>query len=647
MSTNNKFYVTTPIYYANSKPHLGTLYSTLLADVTARWNKILGKEVFFLTGTDEHGQKVGEAAKAKELDPKVFVDGMVEPFKKVWKRYKLDYDKFIRTTDEDHKAAVAVFINKLMDKGDIYKSTYVGFYCTPCETFIPDHAVEKDNPTCESCQRSVQEVTEENYFFRLSAYEDRLLEFFEKNPNFITPKERVNEVISFVKSGLKDLSISRKGVSWGIPFPGDAEHTVYVWCDALTNYISAIGFGSDEQKMKDWWPAGVHVLAKDIVRFHAIYWPAFLMAAELEMPKKMLVHGFLLMDGLKMSKSRGNVLDPLTLADWYGVEQIRYVLMRHMSVGQDCHVTLKDMESTINADLCNNLGNLVNRMLSLAAKHGISHVNPPEAWEADSGHMKELCAEAFRDYWDEMNHYHYHVALGDLWKFIKKLNAYFHSQQPWVVAKQNPELFKEILSVVCHSLYSVSVMLWPVMPDKMEELLGLIGCSMDVTSENYAARLRKNEWNQSFDLSQPGQALFPRLESQLEPEEAPAAKAQPEKKSSAITGDESYVTIDDVFKVELHVGQITSCEPVDGSKKLYKMQVDLGKVGKRQILAGIAQYYQADYLVGKKATFITNLKPRKLMGLVSEGMMLCAKDDAGNFSISGFDREVEVGTKLS
>ncbi|MCK4499876.1 methionine--tRNA ligase, partial [Candidatus Babeliales bacterium] len=396
---NNKFYVTTPIYYVNANPHLGTLYSTLLADISARWNKILGKEVFFLTGLDEHGQKVGEAAEKAGKSPQEFVDAMVPKFKDVWNRYDFQFDHFVRTTDASHKAAVVALIEKLKEKGDIYKSSYVGYYCTPCETFIAPHLVDKDKPECPSCGRGVHEVEEESYFFRLSAYQDRLIEFYKNNPDFAVPKERLNEVISFVESGLKDLSISRKSVKWGIPFPGDAEHTVYVWGDALTNYISAIGFGSDDNQknafFEKWWPADLHIMAKDIFRFHAVYWPAMLMSVGLALPKRELVHGYLLMDGLKMSKSLGNVIDPVMLADWYGHEQVRYYLARHMAVTQDGSITLKEIENCINADLANNLGNLLNRMITLATRNDIKTVTPAETWEADSAYMRERCEEAF------------------------------------------------------------------------------------------------------------------------------------------------------------------------------------------------------------------------------------------------------------
>ncbi|MBU1007738.1 methionine--tRNA ligase [Candidatus Dependentiae bacterium] len=632
----NKFYVTTPIYYVNAKPHLGTLYSTLLADVTARWNKLQGKKVFFLTGTDEHGQKVAERAAELGVTPQAMADSQVPHFQEAWKKYELEYDKFIRTTDGYHKKNVIEWIEKLQDQGDIYKSHYSGWYCVPDERFvtIASEEVEKDesgNYLCPQCGRLLTEMSEESYFFRLSAYQDQLVKFYEEHPNFITPKERANEVISFVKSGLEDLSISRKTVSWGIPFPGDPKHTVYVWGDALNNYVSAIKGERDF-----WWPADLHIIGKDIIRFHAVYWPAFLMASGLELPKKLLVHGYILVDEQKMSKSIGNVVDPVKLADWYGVEQVRYYLVRQMSVNQDGNFSLKDLEGKISSDLANNLGNLLNRTITLALNNGLETVSPVEIMEADGVVLHEKCEEAFRSYWDGMNHYRYHLALTDLFKFVSEVNVYFHAQKPWVVAKENKELFEEIISSVCHSLYSVAIMLWPVMPKKMEELLRCIGHELELGA-NYDEVLRKNLWNKTFVLKKSKESLFPKPESRLEKiEEKPAEKE---------IGPEE-IAINDFAKVELLVGTIVSCDPVEGSDKLYKLSVDLGKRGIRTIFAGVAKLLKPEELLKKQGIFVGNLKPRKMMGDVSHGMMLFAKDGDGNFQMTTVAGPVDNGARL-
>lgn len=650
----NKFYVTTPIYYVNAKPHLGTLYSTILADVTARWNKLQGKKVFFLTGTDEHGQKIAQKAKELGKDPKEFVDSMIEPFKKVWKRYELEYDKFIRTTDTDHEAAVTSWIEMLMAQGDIYKSHYKGWYCVPDERYVTvaSEDVEKDddgNYVCPDCKRPLIEIAEESYFFRLSAYQDQLLKFYEEHPHFITPKERMNEVISFVQSGLQDLSISRKTVSWGIPFPGDPEHTVYVWGDALNNYISAIGYSKDDQAAKEqfelYWPADLHIIGKDIIRFHAVYWPAFLMAAGLPIPKKLLVHGYILVDEKKMSKSLGNVVDPEQLADWYGQESVRYYLVRQMSVNQDGSFSLEDLESRIGSDLSNNLGNLLNRTITLALNNNLEKVTPPGVWETESAVLKEKCEEAFRSYWDGMNHQQYHVALADLWKFISEVNAYFHAQKPWAVVKENKELFEEIISAVCHSLYSIAIMLWPVMPTKMEELLAALGCSFDLGS-NYDEELRKNLWNKVFSLKRSETPLFPRPESHVPKEEPTQEKKAPEKKRMEKAVPDT-IKIDDFAKVELLAGTILECEPVEGSSKLYKLQVDVGKRGVRAVFSGVVKYFKPEDLIGKQGIIVANLAPRKMMGSVSEGMLLFAQDDQGAFELVTVTGKVANGTRLS
>lgn len=642
----NKFYVTTPIYYVNSKPHLGTLYSTILADATARWHKILGKEVFFLTGTDEHGQKLQEKAEEVGKKPKAFVDSMIPPFKKTWELFNLEYDKFIRTTDPEHEKAVVQWIEKLLEQDDIYKAEYSGWYCVPCERFVNVETEEvkdkKGNYLCPVCERKLKELSEESYFFRLSAYEDKLLEFYEQNPNFITPKERLNEVISFVKSGLKDLSISRlkKSVSWGIPFPGDKDHTIYVWGDALNNYISAIGFGSDEETFNKWWPADLHIMGKDIVRFHAVYWPAFLMAAELQVPTRLLIHGYILMGDKKMSKSLGNVIDPDHLAEWYGIDQVRYYLLRQMPITQDGSFDLKSLEEHINGDLANNLGNLLNRTATLALSNKLSTVEPPESWSGPSSILRSKCEEAFRIYWEEMNKNYYHIALSELWRFISEVNSFFHSQEPWKLAKQDKEEFAQTIAATCHSLYAIAIMLWPIMPTKMEELLAALGHELKLGT-NYEDELRKNPWNKTFTLTKTKKPLFARVEKLKEIEKAAEKESEEKKEEKA-----NYIDITDFAKVEMYVGTIETCEPVKGSNKLYKLSVDLGKLGKRQVLSGVAQSFQPDDLIGKQGVYVTNLKPRKMMGLESQGMMLFAKDKNGMTFVTVSDN-VENGTRLS
>lgn len=627
-----KFYVTTPIYYPNAKPHVGTLYTSVIADVLARWNKLMGKDVFFLTGCDEHGQKIQQAAEKAGKNPQDFVDAITPLFEKVWKLYNIDYSHFLRTSATGHEEGVKQWIGKLIDQGDVYKSLYSGLYCTGCEAYVSSSNNEavKDaqgNFLCPIHQTQLKEISEEGYFFRLSAYQDKLLEFYEQHPDFITPKERINEVVSFVQSGLKDLCISRKkeSVSWAIPFPGDPDHTVYVWADALPNYLTGIGYGQGskaQEKFNFWWPANVQVMAKDIVKFHAVYWPAFLMASEMPLPKKLLVHGYILVDDQKMSKSAGNACDPETLAEQYGVEPVRYFLMRQMAVTQDGNFATKDLEEHVNADLANNLGNLLSRVVALAINNGLTIVKAPATTlEIRSAALKERSEETYRFVWEEMNKNMIHIALGQLFKFVSEVNAFIHEMQPWILAKQNTDLFAEVISVACHCLAMVGILLWPVMPTKMEELLGSLGISLKIGTD-YEQLLRENEWNKTFELKKRAVPLFTKIEKRPEETKVVASATQEQ-------GQSTDIDITDFSKVILAVGTVLSCQPVPKSDKLYQLEVDLGQYGKRSILSGVAQYLKPEELIGIQGVFVVNLKPRPMMGLMSHGMMLFAPDADG------------------
>lgn len=650
----NPFYITTPIYYVNAKPHLGTLYSTILADAIARWHKILGDQVFFLTGTDEHGQKIQEKAEQVGMAPQAFVDSMVPPFKDVWAKFNIEYDIFMRTTNDFHKNAVANWIRKLIAQGDIYKATYDGWYCVPCETFVNIGAEPVTDASggyiCPTCARGLQKLSEESYFFKLSAYQDRLLEFYANHPDFITPKERLQEVLAFVKSGLKDLSLSRKTVKWGIPWPEDDSHTVYVWGDALNNYITAIGFGvpGSEEQFKKWWPASVHVMAKDIVRFHAVYWPAFLMAAGLEMPKKLLVHGYILVDNQKMSKSKGNAVDPVDLAETYGIDQVRYYLLRQMPITQDGSFTFRDLTEHINADLANSLGNLLNRTIALAHKYDLGTVPAMSSWSLAAQELQNKLRDVFKLYNDNMNNGMFHIALADLWRFIGDVNAYFHTTEPWKVAAHDKALFSQIIAASCHSLRAIGLMLWPIMPHKMEQLLIALGTPLEL-GQAYEQELSTQNWNRSFSLTASG-PLFTRIEIMEHEQQTPAPDiTQNSATTTPVTApvQEQLIEIDDFAKVKLVAATITACEPVAGSKKLLKLQVDFGKTGTRQILSGVAEWFKPEDMVGKQVIFVANLKPRKMMGLDSQGMMLTARDDKGGMQLVTPAQPVENGTCLS
>ena len=668
MSEQRKqFYITTPIYYVNAKPHMGTLYSTLLADVIARWQRFKGKEVYFLTGTDEHGQKIAQQAAAAEMQPQLFVDKMIPAFQEVWQRYALSYDRFIRTTELGHKQTVVRWIDQLMARGDIYKARYEGLYCVPCETFVTQEQAifVEGQPTCPSCFRSVQKISEENYFFKLSAYQEKLLAFYEQNPSFIYPKERINEVLAFVRGGLKDLSISRTTVEWGIPFPNDPEHTVYVWGDALMNYVSALGFlqtgPQAGTRFADFWPADVQVMAKDILKFHAVYFPAFLMAVGVAPARRLLVHGYLLVDNDKMSKSKGNVMDPMALADQFGVDQIRFYLARHMPTGHDGNISIGDIASRIESDLANNLGNLLQRASSLALKYSATEVKPLKDWSAESQKLQEACRSMLSEFEQAMDNLHIAQAYATLWGFITKVNVYFHEMEPWKKAKDAPAQFGETLAATAQSLYIIGHLISPIMPFKSKQLLASLGHTLFASRDQLFAA----SWSVPCTYFVPREPLFARPEIAAEHadgQEAEAGKSvssavqapkqdvrsmQP--KATAMPSvplPEGTISIEQLAQVELVIGRIVSVVRVEKSDKMLCMQVDLGPVyGLRQILAGVGQFFSPDTLVGSCGLFVPNLPPRKMLGLESQGMMLVAKDGS-TMSLVSVDKAIAPGTRL-
>lgn len=638
----NTFYVTTPIYYVNAKPHLGSLYSTVLADVAARWHAMCGQEVFFLTGTDEHGQKVAEAAAAAGKAPQAFVDGLVGAFQGLFDRYNCDYSIFMRTTSPFHIKAVQGWIERLLAQGDIYKATYEGWYCSSQEAFLTEKDLEfvaaGEPPVSCFSGKPARWVSEECYFFKLSAYQERLLAFYKEHPSFVTPAERLQEVIAFVSHGLKDLAISRKTITWGIPFPGDASQVTYVWADALNNYITAVGYG-DKTRAHDfakWWPADVHIMGKDIVRFHAVYWPAFLMATGLEIPRTLLVHGWIKVGDQKMSKSLGNVIDPEELLLTYGADPLRYYLTRYLAITQDAPFNKEELELRINADLANDFGNLVNRVLALAHKQGFSKISLAQLLEPKDKQLIQLVQTCFAEAEQEMSRYYFHQAYAAILRLVAGINRYFHETEPWKVVKTDSARFEAIIATTCAALYGATLALWPVMPESMEKVLAVLGVPFE-RGHDYYAELRAGKLAKSFELG----TLEP-LFKKIEREDMNITIASPEAKIE----ETDLIALEDLLKVELCAGTITAVDDVAGSEKMYKMTVDLGPIGVRTVCAGVKKSFAIDQLVGVKTIFVANLKPRSLMGVQSQGMMLVAPGKDGASTLVHIDQAVENGTRL-
>lgn len=617
-----RFYITTPIYYVTAKPHLGSLYSTLIADVIARYERLQGRDPFFVTGTDEHGQKVSQAAANAGMAPQEFVDSFIPAYKECWQKYGIAYDRFIRTTEPAHIQGAQALVTKLIDAGHIYKANYEGWYCTQCEMFVTEKELTDGKaPKCPNCGRDTIWLSEDTYYFKLSAFQEPLLKLYEEHPDFIMPKERLHEVISFVAGGLKDLSISRTTVPWGIPFPHDKRHTIYVWVEALSNYLTAVGYGDREgmTKFADYWPADLQVLGKDIIRFHAVYWPALLMAVGLPLPKKLLVHGWITVDHQKMSKSLGNVVDPLALQTQYGTDPVRYYLMRHMPITHDGNFSNADLEQTITADLAHTLGNLFNRASVLAQTVSQGAIIMPEEFAPASRAVVDKLATTISEYTHHFDMGMIHMALASVQQYLHSLNQYFHAHEPWKLAKTNPEACREVLASIARGLHGAAVLLSPIMPQTMTKLLH--GLGVDTTDATVMSLTNITSTRYLYAAMPP---LF------IKPE--PALKEQPvnnEKLEQTNTDAMPVITIEEFTKVRLAVGTITEAMAVEKSDKLIKLTVNFGEHGTRQILTGLRQHHAPATLAQTQAVFVLNLKPRMMMGLESHGMLLTAADAHG------------------
>ena len=651
---NNTFYITTPIYYPSDKLHIGHSYTTVAADAVARYKRLKGFDVMFLTGTDEHGQKIQRKAEAKGVTPKQYVDEIVEGIKELWKLMKITNDRFIRTTDKEHEQTVQKIFKKLYDQGDIYKSEYEGWYCTPCESFWTKTQLVEGK--CPDCGREVELTKEESYFFRLSKYQDRLIKFIEENPDFIQPVSRQNEMLNnFLRPGLEDLCVSRTTFNWGIPVSFDDKHVVYVWIDALSNYITALGYMSEnDADYKKYWPADVHLVGKEIVRFHTIIWPAMLMALGEPLPKQVYGHGWLLLEGGKMSKSKGNVVDPVILVQKYGLDAIRYFLLREVPFGSDGVFSNEALINRINSDLANDLGNLVSRTVTMIDKY-FDGVMPEERQAGDFDEdLKRVVLAAPPKVEQLLDKLQFSSALSEIWKVISRTNKYIDETMPWKLAKD--ESCKARLAAVIYnlaeSLRIVSVLLQPFMPETPEKIWHQLGIEDKKILEwestkswgLYPAGAKVNK----------GDVIFPRIDVKKEMEElekltvqeADAKEQKSGEKQQKKSKDETskYISIDDFAKIDLRVAKVLEAQKVEGADKLLKLKLEMGQEI-RQVVSGIAKHYSPDELVGKFVILVANLKTVKLRGIESQGMILAASDDK-ELVLATLDKTIESGTKI-
>ncbi len=644
-----KYYITTAIAYTSGKPHIGNTYEAILSDSIARYKRYQGYDVFFQTGTDEHGQKIEEKAAAAGVSPKQFVDGVAKQIQGIWDLVGVSYDKFIRTTDSYHEKQVQKIFKKLYEQGDIYKGSYEGWYCTPCESFWTDSQL-KDGK-CPDCGREVKKSQEEAYFFKMSKYADRLLKYYEEHPEFITPVSRKNEMVNnFLKPGLQDLCVSRSTFKWGIPVDFDDKHVVYVWLDALTNYITGIGYDADGnhcQSFKDLWPASVHVIGKDIIRFHTIYWPIFLMALDIPLPQKVYGHGWLLQDGGKMSKSKGNVMYADDLVEYFGKDAVRYYVLTAMPQDNDGLISWESVIDTINSDLANVFGNLVSRTIAMTNKYFGGTLTKPTQFDAIDQDLKYVTTCALQKVNAKMDEFKISDALFEIFTVFRRANKYIDETMPWALAKDeaNSQRLNAVLYNLTESIITGASLLSAFMPDTCKKVADMLGLE-----------LRTYEQAQQFGLAndvkvtQNPEILFARLDSAKVMEKVNKMIEERKEKVEITSKEEqsskSEISIEDFAKVELKVGLVTACEKVEKSKKLLKLTVKVGNEV-RTVVSGIANAYSPEYLVGKKLTLVTNLKPAKLCGIMSEGMILCAQDKDGKLAFLSPETDMTEGSSIS
>ncbi len=653
----HKSYITTPIYYVNDVAHIGHAYTTIIADTLARYARLIGQDTFFLTGTDEHGQKIEEAAKARGKETQAYADEISKTFKDLWDDFDISYDKFIRTTDADHKKGVQKAFSTMHKKGDIYKDSYQGHYCISCETFFPELQLV-DGEFCPDCGKATSVVEEESYFFKLSAYEDKLLAWYNDNPDCILPKSKRNEVIRFVEGGLNDLSITRTSFDWGVKLPedfNDPKHVMYVWLDALMNYLTALGYGTDEKNM-DFWPARVHLIGKDILRFHAIYWPAFLMSLDMPLPNHIGAHGWWTRNGEKMSKSKGNVVNPKEVADAYGLENFRYFMLREVPFGGDGDFSQRALIDRINSDLGNDLGNLLNRLIGMSGKYFEGRVESDLVSKYYQAELDEVDASLAKlePLLFEMQLHRY---LEELWRPLTVANKAIDMYQPWTMIKEGKtEETMALNGLIATILAKVSLMLHAVMPKTTSTICEALG--FEITPKSFEEIIKNGKTLAPF-TTQKREPLFPRIEEELlvderqealkkEKEEKEAKKAAQKEKNKDSKPAEgiALIGIDQFFETSLKIGMVVEAEEVPKSKKLLLLQVDIGEDEPRQVVAGIKEFYSAEELLNTQVCVVANLKPAKLMGMKSEGMLLAAKDKDGLCLIRP-EKPKTIGTPIS
>ena len=652
MEKKEKFYITTPIYYPSGKWHIGTCYTTIICDAIARFKRLQGYDVFYLTGTDEHGQKILKVAEAAGVPVKDYIDGVVNNLKDLWKLLDISYDKFIRTTDDYHEKAVQKIFTRLYEQGDIYKSSYEGWYCTPCESFWTKTQL-KDGK-CPDCGRDVQLTKEESYFFKMSKYQDRIQKLIEDNKEFLQPATRQNEMINnFIKPGLQDLCVSRTSFDWGVKVPFDPKHVVYVWIDALTNYITALGYGTDDDSLfKKYWPADIHMVGKEIVRFHSIIWPAILMALDIPLPKKVYGHGWLLFGNDKMSKSKGNIVDPFILSERYGVDALRYYMLREVSFGQDGSYTNETFLKRINGDLCNDLGNLVSRTVAMVEQYFEGVIPAAITAEAVDDDLKATLNGMYKEVQDNMDKLFIPEALEAIWKAIARTNKYIDETMPWALNKEgNKDRLATVMYNLCESIRMIAIILQPFLtktPKLIFEKLGIQDTALkSFESLAFGDMVPGNKVNKGVNL-------FNRLDlnkelaamDKIAEEQKAQAKKEQEKKMEENVVKIPEIGIEEFEKVELKVGKVLECQKVENADKLLCSKIDCGEAEPRTIVSGIAKYYTPEEMVGKSVIVVTNLKPVKLRGILSQGMVLCASDKDGKLCLVAPITDMAPGSEI-